>query len=77
MLILKIALINATLMFNLKVIRFRGAWVAQSGKRLSAAQVMISGSWDPACIRLPCSVGSLPLLIIHSLSLFQINKIFF
>ena len=38
-----------------------GTWVAQSVKYLPSAQVMISGSWDPAPHWAPCSVGSLLL----------------
>ena len=38
-----------------------GAWVAQWVGPLPSAQVMISGSWDRAPHRAPCSVGSLLL----------------
>ena len=45
----------------------RGAWVAQSVKHLPSAQLIITGSWDRAHHRAPCSVGSLllplPLLL--------------
>ena len=30
----------------LNIILYRGAWVAQSVKRLPSAQIMILGSWD-------------------------------
>ena len=51
-----------------------GAWVAQSVKHLTSAQVMIRGSWDRALHQAPCSTGSplLPLslpLLVHVLSL--------
>ena len=39
----------------------RGAWVAQSVRRLPSAQVVISGSWDGALHRALCSLGSLLL----------------
>ena len=39
----------------------RGTWVAQSVKPLPLAWVMISGSWDRAPLRAPCSAGSLLL----------------
>ena len=52
----------------------RGAWVAQSVKRLPSTQVMILGSWDQALHHAPCSVGracfsfslclKLPLLVL-------------
>ena len=37
----------------------KDAWVAQLVKCLPSAQVMFSGSWDPALHQTPCSVGSL------------------
>ena len=39
----------------------KGAWVAQSVKRLPLAQVMIPESWDQALHQAPCSTGSLLL----------------
>lgn len=39
----------------------RGNWVAKSVKSLPSAQVMMSGAWDRALQRAPCSEGSLPL----------------
>ena len=53
-------------------------WVAQFS--LPSAGVMISGFWDPAPLRTPCSLGSLlllPLLLCPPfvLSLSQVNKI--
>ena len=52
--------------------------MAQSNKRLPVAQDMISGFWDRATGRAPCSSGHLLLLFpAHTLSLSQINKIFF
>ena len=66
----------------------RGALVAQLVKCLLSAQVMISGSWDRALRRAPCSLGSLLLplslpaappacTLIYSLSLSvkEVNKI--
>ena len=55
----------------------RGTWVAQPIECLPSPQVMIPGSWDPACIVLPTQQGAclslficllLPLLVL-SLSL--------
>lgn len=37
-----------------------GAWVAELKLLFVSAQVVISGSWDPAPRRVPCSVWSLP-----------------
>ena len=67
---------------------YRGTWVAHWVEHLPSAWVVISGSWDGALCRAPCSVGSLllPLLLptacdvslsclSESLSLSQINKI--
>ena len=34
--------------------------MAQSGKRLPSAQVMMSGLWDGAPSQAPCSAGSAP-----------------
>ena len=52
----------------------RGAWGAQSAKRLPSAQVMISGPWDGVQHRAPGSAGSLllplPLPYFLSLALF-------
>ena len=62
--------------------RWRGAWVAQSVKRLPSAQVMILGvlGWSPirlpapwgACISLPLYLLLSPLVL--SLCLCQMNK---
>ena len=40
---------------NIKRVQFRGAWVAQSVKPLTSAQVMISCSWVRAPRRALCS----------------------
>ena len=63
---------------------FRGAWVAESVKRLSLGQVMILGSWDGAphgffaqqgvCFTLSLQLTLLMLTLALSLSLCQINK---
>ena len=46
----------------------RGAWVAQSVEHLTSAQVMVSGSWDPALSReSTCPSPSAPPLA-HALS---------
>ena len=41
----------------------RGAWGAQSVKRLPLVHVMISGSWDGALCQASCSAGSLLLFL--------------
>uniref|UniRef100_A0A8C0KKH8 RRM domain-containing protein n=1 Tax=Canis lupus dingo TaxID=286419 RepID=A0A8C0KKH8_CANLU len=56
-----------------------GCLVAQSGKHLPLAQVMISGPWERAPHWAPCSVGSLHLSLpltplMHSPSLTLSNK---
>ena len=43
--------------FSLKKL-FRGVWVAQLVKCLTAAQFMILGSWDGPCIGLPAQWGA-------------------
>ena len=53
----------------------RGAWVAQSVKRLPLGQVMIPGSWDQALHWAPCSAGRLASPFPSaSHSLCQVNK---
>uniref|UniRef100_A0A452U7X2 Acyl-CoA-binding protein n=1 Tax=Ursus maritimus TaxID=29073 RepID=A0A452U7X2_URSMA len=41
--------------------KYAGAWVAQMVGHLPSAQVMISGSWNGALCRAPCSAESLLL----------------
>lgn len=36
-----------------------GAWMAPSVKWLILAQIMISGSWEESCFRLPTKQGNL------------------
>lgn len=68
-------------LLHYKMFSLHGTRVAQSVKCLSSAQTMIPGSSNKVLQKAPCSAGSFflclhLLLLVHSHSLLQINKIF-